>query len=156
MAQVLIVGYGNPLRGDDGIGWHAAEAVARRVQDGNVEVLASHQLTPEMACSISRATLVIFIDAACDNKEGEVAFRRVEPDSSPSELFTHQLTPEVLLGLAQRLYGSCAEAMLLSVGAGSFEYGETLSPAVEAALPALLEQVQTASGIRLQPCPASS
>lgn len=156
MAKVFIVGYGNPLRGDDGIGWRAAEFLAERLHVPNVEIRASHQLTPEMAEPISRADLVIFVDAACDHREGEVISRRVAPDCSPSELFSHQLTPEALLGLAKRLYGRCSEAVLLSVGAASFEYGETLSPAVEAALPALLEQVQTASGIRLEPSPASS
>lgn len=155
MSQVLIIGYGNPLRGDDGVGWHAAERLARTLPNRDVLIQTSHQLTPEMADLISQASLVIFLDAACDQGPGEVALRRVQPDPSPSELFSHQLTPEALLALANKLYGNCPEAVLLTVGAASLECGETLSPAVESALPALLEQVHTASRIGLQPCPSN-
>jgi hypothetical protein len=28
--QLLIIGYGNPLRGDDGIGWQISDQLARR------------------------------------------------------------------------------------------------------------------------------
>ncbi len=146
MAEVLIIGYGNPLRGDDAVGWQAAERLRERIRDGKVQIVTSHQLTPEMADPISRAHRVIFIDADCDNKEGEIAFRRVEPDRSASELFSHQLTPEVLLGVASRLYGGCADGVLISMGAGSFEYGAELSEAVRTALPELLERVQKVCG----------
>jgi hydrogenase maturation protease len=156
MAQVLIIGYGNPLRGDDGIGWHAADRLAHALPYPEVSVQTSHQLTPEMAESVSRAGLVIFVDADCGRAAGEVACRPVEPKGTPGGPFSHQLTPETLLALARSLYGSCPKALLLSVGAASFEYGETLSPAVASALPALLEQVHTASRTGLQPCPANS
>ena len=154
MSQVLIIGYGNPLRGDDGVGWHAAQRLARSLADRDVAIQTTHQLTPEMAEAVSRAARVIFLDAACDQRPGEIALRTVQPDPAPSEMFSHQLTPELLLALAKRLYGSCPEAVLLTVGAASFECGETLSPAVASALPALLEQVHTASRMGLQPCPA--
>jgi hydrogenase maturation protease len=146
MAQVLILGYGNPLRGDDGVGWHAARRLAETFGSSEVEVIAGHQLTPELAEPLSRARLAVFIDAACDHGVGEVVLQHIVPQTSSSEPFSHQLTPEVLLGMAKRLYGACPEAVLLSVGAGSFELGQTLSPAVEAALPELFRRVQTVCG----------
>ena len=156
MARVLIIGYGNPLRGDDGVGWHAARRLAKLLPGPDVRIETSHQLTPEMADQIGQATLVIFVDAACDNEAGEIKSRRVIPERSPFERFSHHLTPEVLLGLAHKLNGGGPEAVLWSVGAASFEYGETLSPAVEAALPALLEHIYSASRMGLQPCPANT
>jgi hydrogenase maturation protease len=146
MAEVLIIGYGNPLRGDDAVGWQAAERLRECLPDERIEIVTSHQLTPEMADPISRAHMVIFIDADCDNREGEIAFRTVEADRSASELFSHQLTPEVLLGVACRLYGGSAKGVLISMGVGSFEYGAELSEAVRTALPALLERVQKVCG----------
>jgi hydrogenase maturation protease len=146
MAEVLIIGYGNPLRGDDAVGWQAAERLRESIRDEQVEIVTSHQLTPEMADTISRARIVIFIDADCDNREGEIVFRRVEPDPSAPELFSHQLTPEVLLGVASRLYGGSATGVLISMGVRSFEYGAELSEAVRTALPALLERVQKLCG----------
>jgi len=48
-ARVLVIGYGNTLRGDDGLGQRAAEALAQRALPDGVEVLSCHQLTIELA-----------------------------------------------------------------------------------------------------------
>ncbi len=146
MSRILIIGWGNPLRGDDGVGWRAAERLAETLKAHDVTVRVSHQLMPEFAEDVSRAEFVVFIDASCDNSPGEVRFERVEPDQAPSAAFSHQLSPPGLLGMAARLYGSCPEACFFSVGARSFEYGEKLSPEVESALPALLIEVEKVCG----------
>ncbi len=146
MARVLIIGWGNPLRGDDGVGWRAAELAAAALEGHDVTVRVAHQLMPEFAEEISRSEFVVFIDAACDNSPGEVRQERVEPDRAPSVAFSHQLSPPALLGMAERLYGSRPEACFFSVGGRSFEYGEKLSPEVESALPALLEEVEKVCG----------
>ncbi len=146
MARILIIGWGNPLRGDDGVGWRAAERLAEALDAHDVTVRVSHQLMPEFADDVSRSEFVVFIDAACDNSPGEVRFERVEPDRAPSAAFSHQLSPPALLGMAEKLYGSRPEACLFSVGARSFEFGEELSPEVESALPALLIEVEKVCG----------
>jgi hydrogenase maturation protease len=48
MPGTLLIGYGNPLRGDDGLGWQVADQVARDA-DKSIKVVATHQLTPELA-----------------------------------------------------------------------------------------------------------
>ena len=146
MAKILIIGWGNPLRGDDGIGWRAAERLSAALEGHDLEVRVSHQLMPEFAEEISRSQFVVFIDAACDNSPGEIRFERVEPDRAPSAAFSHQLSPPALVAMAERLYGSRPEACLFSVGARSFEYGEELSPEVESALPALLKEIEKVCG----------
>lgn len=156
MAPLLIIGCGNPLRGDDAVAWRASQLLAESLRDTETVIRTSHQLTPELAEAVSQARQVIFLDADCGRPAGEVALRALDPASSLSELFTHQLTPERLLALAQSLYGSCPPAVLVSVGAGSFEFGAALSPEVASALPALLEKLYTAGGIGLQPCPGIS
>ena len=148
MPSILILGYGNPLRSDDGFGRRAAEALMETLNSSEVEIRVGHQLTPELAETASAASLAIFIDADCDTMAGEVVSRRIEPDRSPFELFSHRLTPEVLLGMAEKLYGRAPEGILISVGAASFEHGDQLSPAVEGALPVVVEKVQTLCGAR--------
>jgi hydrogenase maturation protease len=143
MARILIIGWGNPLRGDDGVGWRAAQRLAAALGDNDVAVRVSHQLVPEFAEEISRAAFVVFIDAACDNRPGEVRFERAEPDRASSAAFSHQLNPPALLGMAERLYGSAPEAWFFSVGGRSFGYEEELSPEVESALPTLVERVRS-------------
>ena len=57
MARVLILGYGNPLRSDDGLGWQVAVQLFRTNTSPEVLVLPCHQLTPELAEPISRFSL---------------------------------------------------------------------------------------------------
>jgi|YelNatPaOPRAMG01_1025707.scaffolds.fasta_scaffold20138_2 hydrogenase maturation protease len=150
MRRVLVIGYGNPLRGDDGLGIAAVEMLMGRVEAGlcdpgvAIRFKAVYQLTPEIAADLAGADFAVFIDAACDNVQGDIIHRRVLPSASALDSFSHQLTPEVLLALAERLYGRSPEAYLYSIGAASFEYGETLSEPVRAALPALVDQIQAA------------
>ena len=66
-AGVLVVGYGNPLRSDDGIGWHAADLLATDPRLAGAQVLTHHQLAPELAEDISRASLVVLVSAAASS-----------------------------------------------------------------------------------------
>jgi hydrogenase maturation protease len=144
MARILIIGWGNPLRGDDGLGWRATELLREVLPPAEITVRVSHQLMPEFAEEISRSDLVILIDAACDNNvAGEVRFERVEPRRSPAAAFSHEMDPPALLAMAESLYDACPEAFFFSVAGRSFGYGEGLSPEVQAALPRLVEQIQT-------------
>jgi hydrogenase maturation protease len=142
MTRVLILGYGNPLRGDDAAGWEAGRLLAELEAGDQVEVHAFHQLTPEWAEPLSRCSRAIFIDASVQDAPGQVRCRRITPPGTRGGAFTHDFTPETLLGMAAALYGSCPEAFLISIGAESFEPGADLSPAVAQGLPALLACVR--------------
>jgi hydrogenase maturation protease len=152
MLRVLIVGYGNPLRGDDGLGWEAAARLAGTLSDPAIEIRAVHQLTPDLAEAASRAETVIFIDASCDNgaedenNQNGVISRRIAPNSFSPQAFSHQLTPEVVLGMAQALYGAAPKGFLVTLPGRSFEFGEGLSPAISAALTALIDRVSEIAG----------
>ena len=61
---VLVLGYGNILRTDDGIGWRVAECLADDPRLAGVSVIGCHQLTPELALDLSQASLAILVDAA--------------------------------------------------------------------------------------------
>lgn len=134
LPPTLILAYGNPLRGDDGVGWQAAILLARELKD-RVRVLARHQLTPELAEPMSQVERVIFIDAACGGPAGEVRCRQLESTCDAAQAFTHHVSPADLLAAARELYGHMPLAYLITINGGSFDYRETLSPEVEAALP---------------------
>jgi hydrogenase maturation protease len=141
MSRVLIIGFGNPLRGDDGAGWHAAERLRDIVSSPEIEIRAVHQLAPEIAEDLSRADTAIFIDAAVDLEPGAVHRRRVTPVPVPTA-FTHFASPTALLGSAQALYGRAPEAHLYTIGVASLELGERLSPAVEQAVARVIEEIR--------------
>jgi len=145
MGRVLIVGFGNPLRGDDGLGYAAAERLLPGDED--VEVMAVHQLTPELAEPVSRAALVIFIDARRDGMPGEVRQEEVLPLAPPA--FWHHVSPGILLGAAQAIYGHHPEAVLFSITGEEFGCREELSPVVAASLPNLLDRVRVRSNFSI-------
>jgi hydrogenase maturation protease len=150
MPHTLIIGYGNPLRGDDGVGPHAAELLADRGEvtppllPDDVEVLVCHQLTIELAPQIAEADRLILIDATARGEPGALQQRTLTPAIPQSASLTHHVDVQGLLAAAQMLYGHAPETVLFTVSGGSFDYGEALSPAVAAALPGLLAQIRQA------------
>jgi hydrogenase maturation protease len=138
---VVVVGYGNALRGDDGLGWHAADRLANDPRLTGVEVLARHQLMPELALDISAAALVVLVDASHGLPPGTFTVTQVERASDAATSWSHHLSPPSVVALAHELYGRAADVFLVSCGAESFEMGDRLSPAVEAALPQVVDAV---------------
>jgi hydrogenase maturation protease len=114
MARVLVLGYGNPLRSDDGLGWQVAVQLFRTNTAPEVEVLPCHQLTPELAGPVSRADTVLFLDISREGSPGEIDCREIRFQGG-SVSFTHDLTPAALLDLSSELYGSSPRGFLLSV-----------------------------------------
>jgi len=144
MSELLIIGYGNPLRGDDGFGFYAAEELQRRmIDDRGVTVLPLHQLTPELAADISRAERVVFIDAANEGEPGKLSCREVVKTPVDTAVFTHHMTPGGLLAASEALYATVPPAVLFSVAGQSFELGAPLTPGVQAALAEVADQVSS-------------
>ncbi len=143
--QILVIGYGNPLRQDDGVGWHVIEHLNETVgaQDSSgLTVLFTHQLTPDLAETISQVERVLFIDAT--NQDGVAGFSLipVDPVETAPASFSHHVTPGVLLTLAEGLYGRRPQGTALIVNGQAFGYGESLSPEVAALVPAIVGAVR--------------
>jgi hydrogenase maturation protease len=139
MSRVLIIGFGNPLRSDDGVGWRAAEELKHKLSGRGVEVITRHQLTPELADAVSRSAVVFFVDAQY-GVPGTVTCSRVRPQA-PTDAFSHQLSPASVLGLAQELYGQAPHAFTFSICGECFDVGEALSPQVTENIPDLVARV---------------
>lgn len=139
----LVIGYGNPLRGDDGVGWRVVEALAaEETAVSSLTLRTCHQLLPELADPIARAAHVIFVDAAVAGTPGRISRQDVQPQPATGAAFTHHLTPGGLLALAQDVYGRCPPATLITISGASFGLSDTLSTAVAAALPACVTQIE--------------
>ncbi|HPA44825.1 MAG TPA: hydrogenase maturation protease [bacterium] len=120
--RILIVGYGNPGRGDDAAGWLVAEDLEKRWSD-RAEVLILHQLDIVVAEKLPQFDLVIFIDAEERENPPGRSLATLEPSPGTSD-FTHTLEPGTLLTLAKTLYDWEPEAYLITVYAKSFEFGD--------------------------------
>ncbi|MEO1148961.1 MAG: hydrogenase maturation protease [Cyanobacteria bacterium J06638_22] len=124
----LVIGYGNTLRGDDGVGYQVAEAVLDW-HLARVHSLPCHQLTPELAADIAQVQRVVFVDAAIapTTPPPEVTLEPLHPDEDLA-FTTHTATPSALLALTKWLYGATPTAYQLTIPAIAFAMGETLSP----------------------------
>ncbi|MCG3177937.1 MAG: hypothetical protein BIFFINMI_00260 [Phycisphaerae bacterium] len=142
MSDVLVIGYGNALRCDDGLGPEAAERLAASLGPGTARVQACHQLTPELAEPISRADFVLFLDAACDGEPGTLRVQAVLPADAPAGATIHAMEPSELLNWTRALFGRSPEAWLLTIAGADFGVGCQLSPPVRDALPSLLAEAR--------------
>ncbi|NUN95518.1 MAG: hydrogenase maturation protease [Candidatus Omnitrophica bacterium] len=141
MKPILIIGYGNRLCGDDGVGPAVVKALeARYAGDVAVSLLARHQLTPELVDFIVGKDLVIFIDATLEGAPGEITERKVNQEAEVATL-SHTCTPTNLLVAARVLFGSHVSGVVVTVAGESFEVGEGLSAKVRNALPGLVERI---------------
>jgi hydrogenase maturation protease len=149
--RALIVGFGNTLRRDDGVGVRAAELLAAdpRLAGRQVQIRAAYQLLPEMALDMGAVSLVIFVDADLRGLPGSIEVRPIEagapatdPDAQAEPgASSHHVGGGELVALASALTGHRPEAVHVGIGIADTELGEGLSPAVEAALPRVVEVV---------------
>lgn len=121
--DLLIIGYGNELRSDDGVGPKVAETVARWELPG-VRALGCHQLMPELAVPLAAARQVVFVDAA--KNSGSVRVREVKPLQS-TQVMTHAVDPGALLQLTKVIYERSPVAWSLTIPAEDFRFGRKLS-----------------------------
>jgi hydrogenase maturation protease len=134
--RILIIGFGNPGRRDDGLGPAAIEKLKERRLCG-VGCDADYQLNIEDALAVSRHDLVVFVDAARGLRR-PFAFRPVRPARNLSAM-SHALSPGAVLALAAELYGRTPEAWILAIRGHRWTIGEGLSAKAEANLGLALE-----------------
>lgn len=145
----LVIGYGNPLRQDDGVGWHVALALAEDPRANGLHVLTVHQLTPDLAHDLHTASLAVLIDAAVGETAGHIRVTRLASAvardwptaSGDSTALSHHSTPQSIATLAREVYGFAPPLALVGVGGLSFGIGDRLTPDVERAIPAIIECV---------------
>jgi len=124
--RILLIGYGNPGRLDDGLG-PALAAEVERLRLPGIDVEADYQLTVEDAGDIARYDIVIFADASVNGAEPYF----VEPvKAKPAMSFsTHSVEPEALMHMAHTLFDGNTRGYVLGIRGYEFnEFGERLSP----------------------------
>jgi hydrogenase maturation protease len=134
--RILVYGYGNPGRLDDGLGPALAEELAAEGIPG-VTVDSNYQLSVEDAAAAAAHDVAIFVDADVSGPE-PFRFERLEPRREMS-FSTHSVSPEAVLALAEDLLGGRAEGYVLGIRGYEFnEFGEGLSVKARANLGAAI------------------
>jgi hydrogenase maturation protease len=123
--RVLVIGYGNPGRLDDGLGPALAAALEAEGIPG-ITVETRYQLSIEDAAAVAEHDCVIFADAARTGPE-PFALERIAP-AGPASFSSHAVKPEAILALAEGSFGSTTKGYVLAVRGYSFDaFGESLS-----------------------------
>jgi len=143
--ELVILGWGNPSRGDDALGpllcdrleaWLPTSPVA-----GRVVVHQDFQLQVEHALDLVDCRLALFIDAAVD-LPGPFRFAPPAP-AAGAPTGSHALLPEQVLGVFAQIHGRAPPASwLLAVSGHRFALGAGLSRAAAAHLEAAWEFLQ--------------
>lgn len=135
--EIVFIGIGNPLRGDDGIGVWIAERLKSAIRRDDVEVFPIGDrvdLLPRILRE-REPRLIIFFDAADFGGEaGEVKLMPAS-EASGKTVSTHDIPIELML----KISGVGAPAYVISVQAASIAFGEKLSQRVLKAGEKILE-----------------
>jgi hydrogenase maturation protease len=118
LEKLLLIGFGNPAREDDGLGPAVAREIESLCLDG-VSVDMNYQLSVEDSAAVAEHDVVIFVDASVEDAE-PFSFTRVEPKRQES-FSSHSVSPQAVLGLAIDLFDARTDAYLLAVRGYSFE-----------------------------------
>jgi len=155
--RVLVIGYGNPGRLDDGLGPALAALLEERALPG-VTVEADYQLTVEDAAQIARHDVVVFADASVSGPE-PFSFRPLAQDDHLALGFTtHSLQPASAMALARELFASEAQGYILAIRGYEFgDFGEQLSAKAERNLAAAFRFLADAliEGLPRRPTPVT-
>ena len=123
---ILLLGYGNPSRGDDAVGPLLLEAIAEQIDPTQIELITDFQLQIEHALDMQHRQLVLFIDASVACKTG-FSFSELEP-AKDNSYSTHAISPAAVLDVYQTITKQSPPAsFLLTIQAQQFELGTGLS-----------------------------
>ena len=154
--HTLILGWGNPGRGDDGLGPEFIRVVEDLRLPG-VEVGSNYQLQVEDAAEVARFRRVLFVDA---DRTGAAPFwlRPLHAQVSGLSFSTHSVAPAAILALGRDLFGAAPEAWILGIRGYEFdEFREQLSEEARSNLDQAVKHVKSAvvgGGLQEFPSPA--
>ena len=148
--RISVVGLGNILLGDDGVGVHALLKLRDTFQDARVECLDGGTLGVGLLPYLERSTHVLFLDAveapATLRADGEVLDLPLEDESCefPLRLSPHDLGLAELARLLRMRAGDRPLTLrVLGARPASLDVGTELSSTTERALPHLIARAAT-------------
>ena len=148
--RTRIIGLGNPILGDDGVGWRVVEAMRARLDDAAVDVLCLSVGGVSLMEQLVGCDRALLVDAVVtDGAPGDVLSMPLDALDDPScghTASTHDTTLATALRLGRALHAPLPEDIWV-VGVEVdptrlHEFNETLSPEVAAAVPEAVRCVE--------------
>jgi len=143
--RVLVLGLGNPLLGDEGVGVRVAEVLKSQALRPGVTVAEGGTAGLGLIGLMEGYERVVIVDAADMGYPagGVVRFTPAEVQfkAAGAPLSLHQVGLGETLALAEALEMAPAEVVIIGVQPGRIEGGAGLSPEVEEAIPQIIRAV---------------
>jgi hydrogenase maturation protease len=156
--RITVVGLGNPILGDDGVGWRVADAVEERLRAAGGAAVESPVVVERLGVGglrlmefLTGFDVAILVDAADfpERPLGEVRtwrFEELEPRAAGRLDSAHDVPLAAALDLGRQAGAELPSVIWVVTIVGRIDdvFGEELTPQVEAAVP-----VATAEVVRL-------
>ena len=127
--MTLVIAYGNPGRGDDGLGPAFGHRLLTRRLPG-LDIIVDFQLKVEHALAVATASRVVFVDACLDGR-APFTLTQVSP-SEGDEIGSHTLLPASVLALAKLHFQATPPSFVLAIRGVAFDMlHDGFSPAAE-------------------------
>ena len=127
--KILIYGYGNPGRQDDGLG----AAFIRKMEDwiadnqeNNIQLDCNYQLNIEDAELISGKDMVVFVDATIEEID-DFSYTWINPDPARVEFSMHAVSPAFVVDLCRKMFGKAPDSYLLHIKGYEWDFKEELT-----------------------------
>ena len=145
MGVVRVIGLGNPLWSDEGLGYHVLDALRREALPPGVELVDGGTGGLDLLLAMDGAERVIFIDAVRSGHPPGTLFRipGSELGTAPVHVkLSHAMGLDEVIRIYREVEGGRAEIMVYCVEAADITtFGMELTPAVRAAVPALVRHI---------------
>ena len=141
---ILVLGVGNSIQMDDGIGVHAIAALRDHSLPDEVELFDGGTAGLDLLPVLQQRDTVIVIDAVDAGLEGGTLFRFTPDDIAAKKQHydsLHQLGMLETLRMTRLLGTEPGRTVIFGVQPGTIDWGEELSEAVQNRLPRLIELV---------------
>ncbi len=128
--RVLVYGYGNPGREDDGLGIEMAKMIQEWIDTHELSCMSTdsnYQLNIEDAEKILEWDIVVFVDASKEEDLHEYTFRKVEPSDAKVEFTMHSASPAYVLQLCEKLFQKSPQTYLLGIKGYDWDFKEGIS-----------------------------
>jgi hydrogenase 3 maturation protease len=148
--RVTVLGIGNPLRGDDGVGCRIARDLAVASRSGALATRAGLTIVdaedvPENYVGVvaaARPDVVLMVDAADLGAEPGASMLVEAADMSGVRAVTHRTSLGITAAVIRQRTG--ADVLLLAVQPAALEWGAPLSPSVASAVESVSALLQEA------------
>jgi hydrogenase maturation protease len=141
LKKILIYGYGNPGRQDDGIGPSFVELVDEwiiREDLSGIDTDCNYQLNIEDSAVISEYQTVVFVDASVVEEIETFKLELVKPDNAAIEFTMHAVSPSFVVDLCKKIYQKDPEVYVLHIKGYEFDFIEAISAKAKTNLDASL------------------